>query len=550
MTASDDESSSGALVAQRPGLRCIVAAAAGAAATGLATPPVDLAWLQWPALLALARALDGLPARRAALVGWCAGLGIHLSLFTWLGVATARLGDLGAVPAALLFAAWVTFASLQFALVGALDAAVRAVAPRGRRLLLPCAFVTGELLWPQVTPWTLGLGQAATPLGQVAELGGAPLVTFVVVAGAMGLDALAAARRPGPARLDAVVAAAIVGLALAFGLARPATLPRAEVVRVAIVQPGVVNNRLTPRPPAEVQAALERLAAEAGGAGAALAVFPESAAARPLLDVVADVLATDSPVGAPAAVVARLEAEAALGREELARLGRLAGCPTLVGVTALRVAPGATVESSRIVERRNALVLVDATGTLVDRYDKHALLPLAERLPLEDALPWLRRAVPFAGRFTPGAGPRRLAAGSLRVAPLICFEAVPSWPARHALAEGDVDLLINVTNDVWFPHQGPHLHALAAAQRAVETRRVLVRATTTGLTFAALPDGARVAAAPAGASTLRVVDLPRSSGLVTLHSSGGWLGGPIACAALVVALLSGALRRRVNRSPA
>ncbi|MCW8138691.1 MAG: hypothetical protein KIT58_07290 [Planctomycetota bacterium] len=80
-----------------------------------------------------------------------------------------------------------------------------------------------------------------------------------------------------------------------------------------------------------------------------------------------------------------------------------------------------------------------------------------------------------------------------------------------------------------------------------------MRATTTGLTFAALPDGARVAAAPASASTLRVVDLPRSSGRSLSTPLEGVAGGePIACAALVdgVALQERFVGLRVNRSPA
>ncbi|MCW8138692.1 MAG: hypothetical protein KIT58_07295 [Planctomycetota bacterium] len=103
-------------------------------------------------------------------------------------------------------------------------------------------------------------------------------------------------------------------------------------------------------------------------------------------------------------------------------------------MTATRRARGRPSRSSRIVGAATPLVLVDATGTLVDRYDKHALLPLAERLPLEDAAPWLRRAPsPSRGPSPPAPTYRRLA-GQRHVAPLICFEAVPSWPARHALA--------------------------------------------------------------------------------------------------------------------
>jgi apolipoprotein N-acyltransferase len=489
--------------------------------------------LQWPGLALVLRALDGLSLRRAALVGWCAGLGAHVALFTWLATATARLGELHPAAAALAFAAWASFASLQLALVGALDACARAAAPAARRVLFACAFVTAELVWPQVIPWTIGLPQQqASSLAQVAELGGAALLTFVVVFGATGLDAALdlARARPLPRRaiIDVSCAAAVLVVALSLGAWRlsVARAPAQRSARVAIVQPGVVSNRLTARTPREVQAALERLAREVGAAGGVeLAVFPESAAARPIIDNTPD----------EADVALRAEANGALA--DLARVARRCGCHTLVGATAVRVEPA----SRKVVERRNVVLLLDAQGAVLDRYEKHALLAVAEHLPGETALPWLRALVPFAGRFTAGPGPRVLRAGALSLAPLICFEAVPGAPAREALARGDVDLLVNATNDVWFGDgQGPHLHALAASLRAIETRRALLRSTTTGLSFAVLPDGTRVAETPLSQATLRIVDvpLPDVPGARTLHARGGHLFAPAAALVMGVLLLA------------
>lgn len=549
MTATDDEPQRAPVAPRaRPGLRCFLAAVGGAAATGLVTPPAGLSWLQWPALVLCLRALEGQGLRRAALIGFAMGLGINVSLFTWLGVATARLGHLP-WPAALgLFVAWAAFASLQFALVGVLDAAVATRWPAARRALVPCAFVACETLWPSVIPWTMGLGQLpCLPLAQVAELGGAPLLTFVVLCGAAGLDAglavLASLKaRRSPARRDLVdlawCALVVVG-ALAFGLARLAALeaPPPRRARVAIVQPGVASNSMTPLTPAEVQAALERVAREVGRAGGVeLAVFPEAAAARRLIEL--------AHADAPAPVVAAIEAEARRAREELARLARLCGSPTLVGLTAVRVAPGETIETSRVVERRNAAVLLDAAGAIVDRYDKHRLLVVAERLPGEEALPWLRSLLPFAGRFSPGPGPRTLEAGTLRVAPLICFEAVPSGPTRVAVAAspGGVDLLANLTNDVWFPGQGPHLHALAASLRAIEARRALVRSTTTGLSFAVLPDGRRIGEAPPRAPSVQIVDLPLRGGTTPYVDVGYALEWSLTVASLFAAAASRVIR--------
>lgn len=543
----------------RPGLRCLLAAAGGAAATGLATPPLALAWLQWPALALVVWALRGRSVRQAALVGACLGLGINVSLFTWLGVAAARLGELSPVVATAAFVAWAAFASAQFALVGALAASAAGRWPGARRALLPCAFVAGEALWPKVIPWTLGLPQlACLPLAQVAELGGAPLLTLVVVCGAAGVEAAltllhdALRRRPVSRRdaVDAAWAAAVLAASLGFGLTRlhspPASPPGS--LRVAIVQPNVVDNSMTPRAPDEVQAALVRLARQVGAAGGvALAVFPEAAAARPLIDLQAPPGgATD---GRAPGAEATIRADAARGRADLSRIARLCGAPTLIGVRALRVVAGETLETSRIVERRNAVVLLDARGVLVDRYDKHALLAFAEDLPGEGALPWLRALAPFAGHYTPGPGPRRLDAGALTIAPLICFEAVPGWPAREALALGHVDLLVNSTNDVWFPGQGPHLHALAASLRAIETRRPLVRATTTGLSFAVLPDGRRVGQAPPEAPSVQIVDLPRAEGR-TAHSSGGHLLGWLVTALSLIAATASCLTRWPNAQQA
>lgn len=478
------------------------------------------------------RALDGLSLRRAALVGWCAGLGAHAALFTWLATATARLGELHPAAAALAFVLWASFASLQLALVGALDACARRTAPAARRVLFACAFVTAELVWPQVIPWTMGLGQLGTPLAQVAELGGAALLTFVVVFGATGLDAALdlARARPLPRRaiIDVSCATATLVVALSLGAWRlsVARAPAQRSARVAIVQPGVVSNRLTPRAPREVQAALERLAGDVGAAGGVeLAVFPESAAARPIID--------NSPAEADAA----LRAETIGALADLARVARRCGCPSLVGATAVRVDP----VSRKVVERRNVVLLLDAQGAVIDRYEKHALLAVAEHLPGEEALPWLRALVPFAGRFTAGPGPRVLRAGALSLAPLICFEAVPGAPARESLARGDVDLLVNATNDVWFGEgQGPHLHALAASLRAIETRRALLRSTTTGLSFAVLPDGTRVAETPLSQATLRIVDvpLPDVPGARTLYARGGHLFAQAAALVMGVMLLA------------
>src|SRR5262249_31403034 len=79
--------------------------------------------------------------------------------------------------------------------------------------------------------------------------------------------------------------------------------------------------------------------------------------------------------------------------------------------------------------------------------------------------------------------------GGYHIAVNICVEDVHPAVAREEAFNG-ADTLINLTNDGWFyGHYGPRAHLQAAAWRAIETRRPLLRVTNTGLTAAVNPLG-------------------------------------------------------------
>ncbi len=507
------------------GPRLALAALAGAAGA-VASSPVEQTWAQWPLLALLLPALDGLPWRRALLVGWAAGASANLCLFSWLGVAAARFGELPWAVAGLALLVYVAACGAQYAVVAGLDALVRARRPGARRLLFPLAFVAVEGWWPQLFHWTMGAGQGPSVLvSQAAAWGGPLAVSLVLLAGACGLEAAAtwawAAARgaragvagggPAPhaaasravAGRDALVLLGAVALALALGAWQRANVrsaPAARTVRVALVQPGVAWTPHGGVSHAEVEVALHRIAAEVAAAGPVdLALWPESAPPWPLIRL---------EPGGPAQVVRAVEAEAARRRDVLAGLVRRGRAPAVLGVTEIDVACGPTLEASRVVRARNLLVAHDALGREVDRYAKHELLVFGEYLPLEGALPWLRTWLPTAGNFEAGPAPRALEVAGLRLGPLICYEAVPGRPARRLVREHEVDLLVNATNDVWFAGtQGPGLHAMIARLRAIETRRPFLRATTTGISQAVSAAGDVVATIPWGEAAVRAVDL-------------------------------------------
>src|SRR4029453_18614791 len=119
-----------------------------------------------------------------------------------------------------------------------------------------------------------------------------------------------------------------------------------------------------------------------------------------------------------------------------------------------------------------------------------SLLPLPERAPrwLEPLRPWL----PWLGTWRPGRSegvlPLTLPDGrTVRVAPLICYDAVDPALARAAVRRG-AELLVTLSNDSWFPG-GAHLHLAVSTFRSLETRRAQARVTNTGVSALISPTG-------------------------------------------------------------
>jgi apolipoprotein N-acyltransferase len=132
----------------------------------------------------------------------------------------------------------------------------------------------------------------------------------------------------------------------------------------------------------------------------------------------------------------------------------------------------------------NAAFLLNPEGRLVARYRKQRLVIFGEYVPLARWLPFLRHFTPIQGSFRAGDGPVDfpMAGPDCNASVLICFEDVFPHLARRHAREG-VDVLLNLTNNGWFPRSSAHWqHAASAVFRAVENGLPLIRATNDGLT--------------------------------------------------------------------
>ncbi len=146
----------------------------------------------------------------------------------------------------------------------------------------------------------------------------------------------------------------------------------------------------------------------------------------------------------------------------------------------------------------NSAVLIQPSG-IQGRYDKIHRVPFGEYIPLRDRLPWLKSFTPYAEGFGLDAGNTIgvFQHQKYRLVPLICFEDTVPQLVRHAVAvsrstdpasPGDVDCLVNLTNDGWFHGSSEHdQHLITASFRCIETRVPMVRAVNTGIS--AIIDG-------------------------------------------------------------
>jgi apolipoprotein N-acyltransferase len=133
---------------------------------------------------------------------------------------------------------------------------------------------------------------------------------------------------------------------------------------------------------------------------------------------------------------------------------------------------------------------------------------------------------------------------TLRVAPLICYDAVYPDLAREEVRRGG-ELFVTLSNDSWFATGGgPRLHLVVSAFRSIETRRPQLRVTNTGISAVIDATGELVATAGVHErAALRGRVYPERAATTLVLALGEWLG-PVSLAASVAMLLPRALAQR------
>jgi apolipoprotein N-acyltransferase len=478
-------------------------------------------------------------------LGWALAVGLCAACLPWFPLALHRYTQ---APLALCWALVLGLAPVlqpQLLAAAAVWAGLRrrgaGVALGGAGLAL--AYVGAEWALPKLLADTLAHGLVGAPLlRQGADVAGAPGLTLLLLLA--NVAALAALQRlragEGRAALRPLALLLAVPLALAaYGRVRLGQVAAAEAGGRA-VGVGLVQANLT----------------DYAGLRERLGTYE---AVRTILDThegLSDgLLAEGARAGAPLDVLVWPETvypttfaspRSEEGAELDAELGAFAagrGVSLVFGTYDVEEGGGAEY---------NAAALLSAPGgePSAHLYRKAHPFPLTERVPPWLDTPAVRGALPWLGTWARGEGPEVVGlplrdGGTLRVAPLICYDALAAGDVAQAAREG-AQLLVTLSNDAWFSGTaGPRLHLAAAAFRSVETRLHQVRATTSGVSAwvdatgevrAAAGDGER--AALAVRPVLAVRPLPTLA-----RAWGDWLG-PWALGGALALVLAARVRRR------
>jgi apolipoprotein N-acyltransferase len=399
----------------------------------------------------------GATPRRAFWSGYAFGLGLFGAGVSWVYVSLHTFGAMPLPLAALATFLFCAFLALFPAAAGWLQARIPAQAPVRACLLIPAAWMLFEWLRSWIFtgfPW-LSAGYAALgwPLQGYAPLLGVFGLSFITVSLAGMAWLLFRRQRP------AVFATALIAVVAAGEALRHVqwTEPAGEPVSTALLQGNIEQDlKFRPERYAAILATYVRLAESTS---ARLIVFPETSIPR-FLD--------------------RIEPDFLVRLESVAKRN---GGDLLLGV------PYRTRES----EYFNSVISLGTSPP--QAYHKSHLVPFGEFIP--PGFGWVLSVlqVPLSDFSRGGHDQPPIGAAGQRVAVNVCYEdAFGDEIARRAR---EATILVNVSNVAWFGDSlAPAQHLQIARLRAVETGRMHLAATNTGITAAIDRDGRVLARLP------------------------------------------------------
>lgn len=444
-------------------------------------PPVGWWWSAVPALALLTWVLvhPGTTMAGGFGYGFVFGVSFYVPLLPWIG------GLVGPIP-------WLMLAAMEacFPAMFGVFAVCVARLP-GRWLWLAAVWSMQEWLKSVIPfggfPWGVtAFSQADGPFLVLAQLGGAPAVSFAIALLATSLCAVLTGAVQW-ARCDdtAVHLRPSVGSLIAAGACICAVL-----LITAVTAPGVRRAAMDDGPTivvAAIQGNVPRLGLDFNSQRRAVL----DNHVRQTLQLADDVRTARAPQ--PKFVIwpenssdidPLSNADAAAQIDVAARA---IGVPILVGAVVER--PDATPEDPAA---SNTVIVWDPVTGPGERHDKQIVQPFGEYLPWRSFFRHLSSYADRAGYFVPGDGSAVVHPAGVPVGVATCWEVIFDRALRRSVRNG-AQILAVPTNNATFDQPMSEQQLAFAKLRAVEHGRYVVVAGTTGISAAIAPDGRELA---------------------------------------------------------
>ena len=154
----------------------------------------------------------------------------------------------------------------------------------------------------------------------------------------------------------------------------------------------------------------------------------------------------------------------------------------------------------------NSMIVIDQNGKISGIYDKKRLVPFGEYNPFRTFFSFFN-VIATDKEFSKGRQRNQFFTfNKLKLFPMICYEAIFPFKANK---DKSYDLIINITNDVWFGKTlGPEQHFWLAKQRAIETGIPMVRVSNSGISSLIAPNGKEIESLNFGSSGFLELKIP------------------------------------------
>jgi apolipoprotein N-acyltransferase len=444
-------------------------------------PPFGWWWSAVPALALLTWVLlhSGTTMAGGFGYGFVFGLAFYLPLLPWIG------GLVGPIP-------WLMLAAMEacFPAMFGVFAVCVARLP-GKPFWLAAVWSMQEWLKSSIPfggfPWGVtAFSQADGPFLVLAQLGGAPAVSFAIALLATSLCAVltGAAHWLGRGDTDPDLrpqAGALIAAGAAICAVLLITAVTTPVVRRAAMDDGPTIAV------AAIQGNVPRLGLDFNSQRRAVL----DNHVRQTLQLADDVRAGKAPQ--PKFVIwpenssdidPLSNTDAA---EQIGVAARAIGVPILVGAVVER--PDATPEDPAA---SNTVIVWDPVTGPGERHDKQIVQPFGEYLPWRSFFRHLSSYADRAGYFVPGDGTAVVHPAGVPVGVATCWEVIFDRALRRSVRNG-AQLLAVPTNNATFDQPMSEQQLAFAKLRAVEHGRYLIVAGTTGISAAIAPDGRELA---------------------------------------------------------